>query len=251
MKNCPQCRQNYSDDTMFCLSDGTPLIFANDPPEEVTIVRTLPFILPNIQPQGQPIRQGVSPVFAYLSIGLLLFLLLGGGIFLLIFALNKISTPNNQNSNPNFNLNSTPANDEPNKLNQQANKQSEFEKEKQRIENERKKLEVLKNIPTPPPTVSTPTPSTPAPPQPTARIKFNRGSVSQIVSGTVYTQRSFVLEARSGQFLTASVISGGGCVVFSNGSANLSYVTNSGDNRLTLANNCSSSAKFSLTVFIK
>ena len=126
-------------------------------------------------------------------------------------------------------------------------KQDSLEKEKQRMEEERKKLEEKKN--NPPSTPEKPTVNS-YPPQPTARINFSRGSVSQTVAGSVGSERSFVLAARSGQYLSASV-SGGGCVTFRGGSSSAGFTTSSGDNRLTLVNNCNTESSFSLTVAIR
>lgn len=276
MKQCPQCQQTYSDDTIFCLSDGTPLVFFDDAPEEVTVFKphqedlTVIRSAQNIQPPVQPpviqnVQQGVSPIFAYLSIGLFLLLLAGGVILLGIFAISsmwdskKVAT-DLKNSNTQL------VENRQNDVNaQQANLrelQDQLAKEKQKIENERKRLEEEKNktfqTPTPLPTAMPTTMPTimPTPPpitypaQPTARIKFGRGRVAESVSGKVYTQRSFVLEARSGQFLSASV-SGGNCVTFSNGSTSIGYATGNGDNRLTIINKCDSEAAFKLTVSIR
>ena len=269
MKQCPQCRQNFSDDTHFCLSDGTPLIFVNSAPEEVTVVRpNLNIHIPeeetivkpnlNINNPAPPVKQGVSPIFAYLTVGLLLLLIGGGVILLAIFAYGRISNTNTETAKIS---NSTPVNTfSINKENgkslideQKANlqrQQDQIEKERQKLEDERKKLneEKTKPLETPPPVPSPPPVN--YPPQPTARIKFGRGRVAESVSGKIYTQRSFVLEARSGQYLSASV-NGGGCVVFSNGSSSVGFTTSSGDNRLTLVNNCNSEASFSLTVAIR
>lgn len=264
MKQCPQCRQTFADDTHFCLSDGSPLIFEDDSPEEITVVlpslpEELTVIRPvqNIQPPPQPIRQGVSPIFAYLTVGLLLILFGGGAILLAIFVISKIKNSGNDeiSQKSNSSTNSQLANKKEfgqNKIAEQnANlkqQQDEIEKEKKRLADERKKLidEKTKPTETPPPF---PTPPINYPPQPIARIKFGRGKVAETMSGKVYKERSFVLEARSGQYLSASV--GGGCVTFSNGSSNIGYVTSSGDNRLTIVNSCNTEVSFSLTVSIK
>lgn len=267
MKQCPQCRQTYSDETIFCLSDGTPLHFLNDKPEEVTIVQSLPeeitFVRPvqNTQPTivtpiqpVQPIRSGVSPIFAYLSIILLLLLIGGGAIVGGFFVLSRMSDGNSNANTEVAKVTNKPLSDNgQNKINnQQSNlqrQQEQLEKEKERLANERKKLDEEKNKPisTPPPA---PTPPASYPPQPTARIKFGRGRVSESVSGKVYSERSFVLEAMSGQYLSATV-NGGGCVNFSNGGSSTGFTTVRGDNRLTLVNNCQTEGSFSLTVTIR
>lgn len=272
MKQCPKCRQTYSYDTIFCLSDGTPLVFINDSSEEVTVINPnqeeVTIFNPNaptseeitivrpaesIQP---PARPGVSPIFAYLSVGLLVLLILGGIILAGIFVISRMS---GGNTNSEIAKVTNKMDNGQNKIDdQQANlreQQDQLEKEKQRLANERQKIEEQKNKPVPtPPIISTP-PATATPPpsypsQPTARIKFGRGRVAESISGKVYTQRSFVLEASSGQYLSASV-TGGGCVTFSNGGTSVGYATVSGDNRLTLVNNCDKEASFRMTVSIR
>lgn len=85
--------------------------------------------------------------------------------------------------------------------------------------------------------------------QPT-RISFRRGTTGQTFSGNVVRGRDFVLRAKQGQSLTASVSSANGCVVFNSGTTTVSYATVKGDNWLGLVNNCGSQSPFSLTVSI-
>ena len=73
MKKCPNCKLNYSDETMFCLNDGTALV--SDEQEIPTVIARSPFA----QQPIQSVRQGVNPLFAYLAIGLLA-LIAGGAI---------------------------------------------------------------------------------------------------------------------------------------------------------------------------
>ncbi len=84
------------------------------------------------------------------------------------------------------------------------------------------------------------------------RIKFARGAISSRVSGEIDSKarRSFLLQARSGQNLSAQVNSTNNCVIFENGSSSLGFTTISGDNQVTIYNNCES-ANFSLTVSIQ
>lgn len=82
------------------------------------------------------------------------------------------------------------------------------------------------------------------------RISFQRGSTGQTISGNVANGRDFVLRAKQGQQLTATVSSTNSCVVFSSGTTTVTYTTVKGDNRLSLANNCGSQSAFSLTVSI-
>jgi hypothetical protein len=85
---------------------------------------------------------------------------------------------------------------------------------------------------------------------PPTRISFLRGTTGQTVSGNVARGRDYVLRAKEGQHLTASVSSANGCVVFSPGTTSVSLTTVKGDNRLGLINNCGAESAFSLTVSI-
>lgn len=88
MKRCPRCQQVYYDDNQnFCLNDGETLQFSNDT-QPTLVVDTKAFMPPTAVQ-----KQGVNPIFAYLSVGLLC-LLVGGGIVALIFfnPFNKPST---------------------------------------------------------------------------------------------------------------------------------------------------------------
>jgi hypothetical protein len=82
------------------------------------------------------------------------------------------------------------------------------------------------------------------------RIRFARGRTSATVSGRIfYGERSFVLGARYGQYLSANVSSRNGCVKFSNGATSTNYITRSGNNYLYLVNGCGTTV-YSLTVSI-
>lgn len=85
-----------------------------------------------------------------------------------------------------------------------------------------------------------------------SRISFARGRTSASVSGQIGggTDRSFVLGARYGQYLSANVSSRNGCVKFSNGATTTSYITKQGNNFLYLINSCRSATSFTLTVSI-
>lgn len=80
MKRCPQCYQIFSDENMFCLSDGTTLMVIADTASSPTIITSAPFLPSQSAPQPV-VRQGVNPVFVYLGIGLLV-LLAGGAAFM-------------------------------------------------------------------------------------------------------------------------------------------------------------------------
>lgn len=82
MNYCPKCREQYSDEYSFCLADGTPLV--SDADEEPTVIRTTGY-----SPIMSETRKGVSPIFAYLTFGLIA-LLIGGG---LVFWLKSESKP--------------------------------------------------------------------------------------------------------------------------------------------------------------
>ncbi|MEZ5429414.1 MAG: SPOR domain-containing protein [Pyrinomonadaceae bacterium] len=111
MKQCPQCERTYEDETLnFCLEDGTALVPFSEaatrenfprptepetlilpseqkteelPAEKATVVKSQ---IDSQEVQGQPIvRQGVSPVFAYLTVGLLGLLVLIGGVGLFVW----------------------------------------------------------------------------------------------------------------------------------------------------------------------
>lgn len=218
-----------------------------DAPEEATLIRNSPFV----QQSPQTARQGVSPMFAYLS-GALLVLVVVGAVFFLVKSSLNVS-PNAKNEVVFANTKTTEEN--PNKdqdlLSQQKanlqNEQESIEKDKQKLVAERKKLEAQKNKPNEPLTYNQTSPQS----YPTARIKFRRGSVEETISDNIGSERSFVLYTLSGQYLSASVSSGNGCVVFANGSTSTSYTTSKGDSYLRLKNNCGGGANFNLTVYVR
>jgi hypothetical protein len=241
MKQCPKCQQFFSDENLFCLSDGTQLVF--EVPEEVTVVKPFSFIRQPLQPTT---RQGVSPMFAYLVVGLLA-LALGGAVVLWLksdFASSNIKSETQ-------NIISNSAEPKTDKDRQQLNEQKRalqeeldlLEKEKQKLANEQKKLESRKIKPVD----STYTSVS----QPTARINFRKGNLQSTTNGSVFGERSFVLRANSGQYLSANVSSGNGCVAFGNGTTSTSYTTIKGDNRITIVNTCGGQSSFSLTVYIR
>lgn len=132
MKQCPQCKRTYTDETLnFCLDDGTTLnivpaadtseniprpteqkteILATDQVSDAfatnqtqkdqtgdqeTVVRSQPVASETSQPQI--IRQGVNPLFAYLTVGLLALLVLIAGVALIVWM--NSDSPTNTNSN--------------------------------------------------------------------------------------------------------------------------------------------------------
>lgn len=181
MKRCPTCNRTYSDDNFFCLSDGTGLI--SDEAEMPTIVAQSSFI----EQTTQPVRQGASSIFLYVTIGVFLLLgLIGGGILLVWLAsssprdeastntskstarnesltntskatakdgtLTNTSKSNAGNETLTDNSNTEPDSDEElERLNEEkARLQKEkerLEQERQKLASERKKLEETKNEP--------------------------------------------------------------------------------------------------------
>jgi hypothetical protein len=184
-------------------------------------------------------------MFAYLAIGLLA--LLVGGALVLWLKSNSGASSTVKNDVPNLNSTEPKTNKEQDLLNQQRgnlkDEQALLEKEKQRVAEERRTLQAQKSK-----SLETTFNSVA---QPIERITFRKGSVEETISGSVLTERSFVLRARSGQYLSASVGSNNGCVVFKNGSTSTSYTTSGGDNRLSLVNNCGGQANFNLTVNVR
>jgi len=238
MKQCPQCKRNYSDEDQFCYEDGTVLVVAGSfenpsysgdvptivvPKTENPQIQTPPqFQVPNISPTVQTNSTGkwVFPV-----LGLLL-----GVIVVLGFLL--------------FYRNPTP---------QSENKSTEVAQNKGNSNQAAEKKE------TPAPTVTqaqTPT----ATPKPTVvqnqtvttRMKFNKGEITHNESGNISAngKRIFLLKCLDGQSLSASVSSDNNCVTFDNNSSNLSYITSAGDNRISLKNSCEATRfRVSVTIY--
>jgi hypothetical protein len=84
------------------------------------------------------------------------------------------------------------------------------------------------------------------------RIRFARGRTSATVSGTLSAgaTKTYVLGARYGQVLSGNVSSGNGCVIFSDGATSMSRITESGDNYVSVTNNCRRLTRFTMTVSI-
>ena len=250
MKTCPTCHRRYSDDTLaFCLDDGSPLLISYDseathviPPDRVTPGVTIASI--PLQPQqrhsqtfsSQAIPSGgrkTNPLL-YVIIALLALIAGGGLIALLIFG--RSSPTSNQLAN-------VAANNQPDSARQKQdlqNQQAELDRERQRLEDERKKLESQKTK-----AVETTAPSVDS----AARINFRRGSVQETITGVVARSKSYVLKAKAGQSLSATVTSNG-CVVFNTASNSMNFITANGDNWITVVNNCGAQAPFNLTVYI-
>jgi len=239
---------------MFCLSDGTPLVGLNDEVEQQTVIRST-----SADRVVKPDDSSGS-IFKYISVALasLLVLVLIGGIGavwilwprppvanippkndLLSNASSPVPTSTRDVYTSNENLNS-------NRIDLNT-KEKELELERRRLADERKKLEDDKR-----PETETVTPDRPRYVDPgTARINFRRGSVGETVSGTVGRSRSYVLRTLPGQYLSASIRSAGGCVIFSGGSSNTGFTTGGGDARLTVQNTCDQPSNFSLSVTVR
>jgi hypothetical protein len=236
MKQCPQCRNTYSDDNLFCLEDGTALEFFQ-PYESRSFSGDMPTaVIPSSshsleQPTAARQKQ---PNWLYPVVGILAALVIILG-FLLFYKFN---------SNERQPENSAVA-----AAKENANRQT--------------------------PTPAAPAPAgTPAPPSNAApsnaapfktpapvpvylpaqsRVRFGKGKISANVTGLVPpgASRSLVLACRPGQYLSASVSSPGGCVSFANGSANIEGSTTAGDNFLYIKNNCGGDGSFNMNIFIK
>lgn len=231
----------------FCLDDGSPLLSSYNseatqviPVDRVTNGATLPSIPLQAEPRrrqtvaSQAIPNGdrkTNPLL-YVIIALLALIAGGGLVALLMFV--RSSPASNQIAN-------VPANNQQDARQQQdlQNQQAELDRERQRLEDERKKLESQKTKPAETAAVDS-----------AARITFRRGSVQETIPGVVARSKSYVLKAKAGQSLSATVTSNG-CVVFNTGSTSMDSVTTSGDNWITVVNNCAAQAPFNLTVYIR
>lgn len=98
MKRCPKCNQIYTDDSLnFCLADGSSLLAQYD--SEPTLVLSqpplnIPSTISSPSQRPKPLRQGVSPLFAYVTVGLLA-LLIGGGFVMWLKSDTKTSSSTN------------------------------------------------------------------------------------------------------------------------------------------------------------
>ncbi len=75
MKECPSCKQVYADETLnFCLADGSTLTTLPEAAEA-----TLVLSKPVANSESATRRNGVNPLFAYFSVGLIA-LIVGGAV---------------------------------------------------------------------------------------------------------------------------------------------------------------------------
>jgi hypothetical protein len=213
--------------------DGTPLRPEFED-EQSTLVR---------EPSGSQPSNSLSsklPLIGCSAVALLILLgLAAAGAYFFLIKDNPRPSANQANMS---NVDQDAINKQMANLQQQ---QADIEKQKQQLANAQKKLENQNNNVAA--NVIAPTSTDP----PTTRITFHRGSVQETMAGNVIKKRVYVLRTLSGQFLYASVTSTGGCVLFSNGAAGVSYETNSGDSQLVIVNKCPSPASYKLTVSVQ
>lgn len=83
-------------------------------------------------------------------------------------------------------------------------------------------------------------------------ITFDKGKTSTTISGQIEVDgwKSYVLAAKSGQTLSATIIAPS-CISLGEGKKTISYVTESGENYLDLNSQCETLTKFRLTISIK
>ena len=265
MKICQSCKTEYADDTLqFCLQDGTPLTWAEsaDTPtvvmgETETVVSraglgriNIPVNDPNStawQPSqvtriatAIPGKKGSNTALAVVltAVGMLVMFGIIGLAALVFWKNSQLASVSNTASNTNL----------PGGM----------------VNTNNSTYPTPKSTPlaTPTSTRTTPTPfqtsATPTPPPvlksypPTTRLKFTRGAYSTSFAGDLNPggTRSLVLGCRSGQSLSANISSGGGCVTFRGGGSSVRMMTSSGDNYVTITNNCSSVVHFSVSITV-
>ena len=92
MKQCPQCRRRYSDESLnFCLDDGAPLVV--EPDSEPTLISPM-MARPTAPPTPfSPARASQSsPRWILLAVVILLAVMLGGGAVALFYQINNKSS---------------------------------------------------------------------------------------------------------------------------------------------------------------
>jgi hypothetical protein len=254
MRQCPQCRKDFPDDTAFCLFDGTPLPDFEMGRDIETVVRPYGGISGGFS--QAPAEKSGGNLYVVLGIGAaVVAVLLVAVIGLLGFLAYQGSSGNGPSANIAANTsNSSSKNNRDDEIEEEREnlrrEQNSLQREKDRLEEEKRKISTT---PTPE-TVSPPKPPPPiAPPAPsvsTARINFSRGSTQASVSGRISGQRIYLLRASSGQYLSAALNSNG-CVVFTNGGTSIGFTTARGDNRIVVSNNCGGESSYTMTVSIR
>lgn len=238
MKKCPNCSQFFTDDNMFCLNDGTSLLYVSETGQDPTVFavsgdqptvfvpkQQTPVVAP---PASVPAPSGAAGRWIFPVLGFLLGVIVVLGF--LVFYM-KFSPSNANNTAVTAAVNSAETNRESPTPPAQNTKPAE------------------KKDPTPAPARTAP-PETSA--SVTSRMNFRRGELTHNESGRIAAsgERVFLLRCRSGQTLSASVSSDNGCVRFDNNSSSLFYVTTAGDNRVYLKNTCEPTA-FNVSVTIR
>lgn len=233
MKACPSCGSQYTDDTLsFCLADGARLAdTASDSAATVVIGEVETSVRPRVSndiPFSEVRRPKNRTGIAVLLTAMGMLFLFGVVVVVGFFVWRSLDSAavtqtDNQNATPNS---STPRTS-PTKL---------------PIE--------TPSRPTPAPTIER-TPAPRASYRSTTRLTMGKGAYSVPFSGEINPgdTRTFVLACRSGQSLSATV-SGGTCVSFSGGGTSLTRKTSAGDNSVTVTNNCSAMARFSIRVSV-
>lgn len=264
MKTCPACKTQYSDDSLsYCLQDGTPLSASQS--ETPTVV--IPEVETSVRKAGSRInvdladpqttswqsqathvtpataeKKGTNVVLAVGVTAVVLILLFGIIGFAAFMFLRNSQIAGLQNGQPSINsggpTSNVTSNSTPGVTTTPAKTPSTTSS-------------------TPRSTPQSPPESTPLSPPPprlssypaTKRLVFAKGAYSTSFSGDVNPgdSRSLVLGCRAGQSLSASV-SGDSCVTIRGGGSSLSYITRAGDNYITLSNNCSTVARFNISI---
>ncbi|HMT09048.1 MAG TPA: hypothetical protein PKA82_13665 [Pyrinomonadaceae bacterium] len=260
MKVCPKCNVEYADDTLsFCLNDGTPLTVSTTGAatavfnESETVVRgsqqaadwpqsQATHYIPQ-QSTAPPPSQGSTGgkkgmiVLALAALGLLVVVGIAAVAGFIYF-----NSSGNNAAVTNVNSSPTPT------RTPETNKPSPT------------------TTPSPSPTATlpnvTPTPgSTPGstsidnkPPTnfTTKRFSFPSGSYSSNINDALDEgeQRTYLVACRAGQTMNTSVVRGLPCVTYSNGGSSLRWTTFSGDNKVTIKNNCNGRSAFTVSVSV-
>lgn len=227
MKRCPQCQQLYTDQNLFCLNDGTILLFDSSNPPLCSDDTPTVSIRQVSNPNSSKSSLSHSSNLIYAALGLVAVAVLVLGYF--VFAFRFVENKSVAATQPSPTVEALP---------------HEFKAEN-----------VVKSVT---PQVESVLPAAAKPKSVTGgsaqtRIKFARGSVTGNAVGHLAAEASqrFVLTAKSGQFLSAMISSGNDCVVFSNNAASAYFATGSGNNYLFVKNICAGQSGFTVTVSIR
>lgn len=240
MKQCPSCSRTYDDVESFCYDDGTPLVFISqsgfEQQGQPTVVLS-PTSQQVIAPQSSSATKWIFLLLglliaAFVAIGFMLFTRLSfNEANRAVNAPTNTTTESKESPTPETKVKSKPIPTSPNLTDRAYSPTPET------------KVESIPVQPPKPPTRSYPR---------LRRLKFARGLVAINYSDYVNSNdaRSFVLACRAGQQMSATLSSDNGCVTFASGGQSYSALTSSGDNYLTVKNNCSDTIEFWLRVTI-